>query len=190
MGGRYPDRLGGDLLGGGLPWEEAVEVTVPRFLSRYTLHDSYWIGLYLQPKAEAVALIRWDAYWNEGLVVHPRETVTDWPVLLVRFERVYQTFNTYPGLDEDREILSGLPETISDAASATLAPVEREALLDTILRARQEADAFSDFLLDDTLHRTTISPAYRSWVEIWHGGNTRFLCLDPNGETIPIPDLR
>jgi len=45
-------------------------------------------------------------------------------------------------------------------------------------------------LLDDTLHRTTISPVHRSWVEIWHGGNTRFLCLDANGETIPIPDLR
>jgi hypothetical protein len=45
-------------------------------------------------------------------------------------------------------------------------------------------------LLDDTLHRTTISPGYRSWVEIWHGGASRFLCLDANGKTVPIPDLR
>lgn len=188
LGGRYPDRLGGDLLGGGLPWEEAVEATMPRFLSRYTLHDSYWIGLHLQSKAEAVALIRWDTYWTDGGVPYAREAVAGWPVLLVRFERVYQTFTTYPG-PEEREALSGLPETIADAKSATLWPAEREALLDTILRARQEADAFSDFLLDDTLHRTTISPVYRSLVEIWHGGTTRFLCLDRDGGTIPIPDL-
>ena len=107
----------------------------------------------------------------------------------MRFERVYQTFTTYPG-PEERETLSGLPETVSDVTSATLWPSERESLLDTILRARQEADAFSDFLLDDTLHRTTISPVYRSCVEIWHGGSTRFLCLGANGQTVPIPDLR
>ncbi len=110
-------------------------------------------------------------------------------MLLVRFERVYQTFTTYPG-PEELGTPSGLPETISDAISTTLWPSERESLLDTILRARQEADAYSDFLLDDTLHRTTISPVYRSCVEIWHGGSTRFLCLGANGETIPIPDLR
>jgi hypothetical protein len=45
---------------------EAVEATMPRFLSRYTLHDSYWIGLYLQPKAEAVALVRWATYRTDG----------------------------------------------------------------------------------------------------------------------------
>ncbi len=187
--GRYPARLGGDLLGGGLPWEAALEATMPNFLSRYTLQDSLWIGLYLQPKAEAVALVRWDTYWTDGGLPSAGNAVADWPVLLVRFERVYQTFTTYPG-PEERETLSGLPETISDATSAALRPSERESLLDTILRARQEADAFSDFLLDDTLHRTTISPVYRSWVEIWHGGVTRFLCLDASGETVPIPDLR
>ena len=123
---------------------------MPRFLSRYTPHDSYWIGLYLQPKTDAVALVRWDTYWTDGGLPSAGDAVAGWPVLLVRFERVYQTFTAYPG-PEERETLSGLPETIAGA---------------------------------------TISPVHRSWVEIWHGGNTRFLCLDANGETIPIPDLR
>jgi len=126
---------------------------------------------------------------EDGGIPSAAHAVAEWPMLLVRFERVYQTFTTYPG-PEMRETLSGPSQTISDATSASLQPSERESLLDTILRARQEADAFSDFLLDDTLHRTTISPAYHSWVEIWHGGSTRFLCLDANGKTVPIPDLR
>lgn len=134
MGGRYPDRLGGDLLGGDLPWEAAVEATMPNFLSRYTLQDSLWIGLYLQPKAEAVALVRWDTYWTDGRLPSAGDAVADWPVLLVRFERAYQTFTTYPG-PEERETFSGLPEAISDATSAALWPSERESLLDTILRA-------------------------------------------------------
>jgi hypothetical protein len=107
---------------------------MPTFLSRYTLHDSLWIGLYLQPKAEAVALVRWDTYWTDGGLPSAGDAVADWPVLLVRFERVYQTFTTYPG-PEERETLSGLPETISDATSAALRPSERESMLDTILRA-------------------------------------------------------
>ena len=124
MAGRYPDRLGGDLLGGGLPWEAAVEATMPTFLSRYTLHDSLWIGLYLQPKVEAVTLVRWDTYWTDGGLPSAGDAVADWPVLLVRFERVYQTFTTYPG-PEERETLSGLPETISDATSAALTVAQR-----------------------------------------------------------------
>ncbi len=72
---------------------------------------------------------------------------------------------------------------------APLSPAWREALPDTVLRERQTVDALSDSLLDDTLYRTTISPVYRSWVEIWHGGATRFLCLDRGGNTVPIPGL-
>ncbi|HKH78182.1 MAG TPA: hypothetical protein VKA51_14585 [Rubrobacteraceae bacterium] len=107
---------------------------MPRFLSRYTPHDSYWIGLYLQPKTDAVALVRWDTYWTDGGLPSAGDAVAGWPVLLVRFERVYQTFTAYPG-PEERETLSGLPETIAGATSATLWPAEHESLLDTILRA-------------------------------------------------------
>ena len=159
---------------------------MPRFLSEYGLHDSYWIGLYLQPNAEAVALLRWDTHWPGGRVAYPGDTVADWPVLLARFERVYQAFTTYPG-PEETEAFSGLAETVAGADSAPLSSAEREALLDAILRKRQKVDAFSDFLLDDTLHRTTLTPVYRSWVEIWHGGATRFLCLGADGGAIPIP---
>ena len=91
-------------------------------------------GLYLQPKAEAVALVRWDTYWTDGGLPSAGDAVAGWPVLLVRFERVYQTFTTYPG-PEERETLSGLPETIAGATAVILWPSERGSLLDTILRA-------------------------------------------------------
>ena len=56
---------------------------------------------------------------GDGGLPSAGDAVADWPVLLVRFERVYQTFTTYPR-PEERETLSGLPETISDASGETV----------------------------------------------------------------------
>lgn len=68
------------------PWSEAVQTTMGRFLSLYTLHDSYWIGLKTNVRySEAVAAIRFDAFWTEGRVPHPGPEVALWPVLLLRF---------------------------------------------------------------------------------------------------------
>ena len=66
MGDRHPSRLGRDLVGGGLPWEESVEATMPTLLPEYTLRDSYRIGLYPQPNAEAAAFVRRDNKWTRA----------------------------------------------------------------------------------------------------------------------------
>ena len=161
---------------------------MPHFLSEYTLHDSCWIGLYLQPNFEAVALPRWDTFWTGGRVPYPGATVADWPLLLVRFERVYQVFTTYPTAEE-RGAFEGLPETVSGAESARVSPGERESLLDTILRAPGGGRVLGLLARRHAApdhHLARVPPVSRDLARRRHP----FLCLDANGVTIPIPDLR
>jgi hypothetical protein len=72
-----------------LPWDIARPTTVETFLRQYTLHDSYWIGLWVTPGLGADAVIRWDAYWSEGRIPHPGPIVAEWPVLVIRLRRLY-----------------------------------------------------------------------------------------------------
>jgi hypothetical protein len=44
-------------------------------------------------------------------------------------------------------------------------------------------------LHEDTLFYTKIVPVHGADVELWHFGQTRFLCLDAAGKSLPIPDL-
>jgi hypothetical protein len=82
----YPDWLGRDLVAGNLPWSEGVASSLPAFLDRYTLHDSYWIGLYAEPGRCATLLLRWDTFWTQGEVPFPGSLVAEWPLLAVRFD--------------------------------------------------------------------------------------------------------
>ena len=66
---RYPASLGTLLLEGPLPWDDAVTIGMPQFTERYTLHDSFWEGFWLEAAyGEATAVIRWDTFWTEGRI--------------------------------------------------------------------------------------------------------------------------
>lgn len=85
---RYPDWLGPLLLRSGL-WPLRQPTTMATFLARYTLHDSEWIGCWLDPvDGSATAALRWDTFWTDGAVPFPGSTVADWPILLLLFEHV------------------------------------------------------------------------------------------------------
>jgi hypothetical protein len=72
-----------------LPWERSIQSHIDAFLQKYTLHDSYWIGLHTNCGLEdsAVAIIRFDPVWNSS-VSTPTSLVADWPVLFIRFNCV------------------------------------------------------------------------------------------------------
>ena len=63
-----PDWLGQALCLDDLPWDRALETTMPAFLDLYTLHDSRWRGLVLHPGRVGVLCLLWDAYWTRGRV--------------------------------------------------------------------------------------------------------------------------
>ena len=72
-----------------LPWERSNQMHIDTFLKRYTLHDSYWIGMQMGCAwgDVAVAVIRFDPVWNSS-VSAPTSLVADWPLLFLRFNCV------------------------------------------------------------------------------------------------------
>jgi hypothetical protein len=76
-------------LDGNLPWDRSAEFHITDFLSRYTLHDSGWIGLLADCAYEdaAIAAISFDPVWNSS-VSTPTSLCADWPFLFLRFKSV------------------------------------------------------------------------------------------------------
>ena len=48
-----------------LPWGQAWKADFSAFADRFTLHDSLWIGIFLNVREtkEAVLVVEWDAHW-------------------------------------------------------------------------------------------------------------------------------
>ncbi len=77
------------IIDGYLPWNRSVEFHIDGFLEKYTLHDSYWIGLFTDcAYADTViAVILFDPVWNSS-VSTPTPVCADWPLLFLRFKCV------------------------------------------------------------------------------------------------------
>lgn len=86
----HPDWLGRRLLDDDFAWDEALTIPLSKFFEHYTLHDSVWIALYLTVNdlGVAIAVIRFDAFWTEGRVLHPGSKIAEWPILLLRFSEL------------------------------------------------------------------------------------------------------
>jgi len=111
----YPRWLGPAVVAGQAPWPQALRFTWGQFLTSYTLHDSLWLGLYLESGQEGLLAIRWDTYWTNGRVPFPGSTVATWPILLCRLTQLAQV---QIALAEDG---------IADAESSPTVPAEENA---------------------------------------------------------------
>lgn len=91
-GHRYPTWLYQELIDDLLPWQEGKGMTFRDFNKRYTLHDSYWVGIFYNVAYEqAVTLaIEWDAVWLPDEIKKSTSVVDDWPYLLIRLTGVEQ----------------------------------------------------------------------------------------------------
>jgi len=181
----YPAWLGLGLLNG-LDWSRSAASTIPRLLQEYTLHDSSWIGLWSEPGFESLALIGWDTHWSRGRLPYPiAGTPAGYPFLLIQFERLWR--GRFRFGDE-----YALP-TIAHATSR-LVPQAEKLNLNLIGSAApgeigQEHARSHKYLEQEILFHTIVTPVVGGDVELWHGGTTRFLCLDAAGNALAIPDL-
>jgi hypothetical protein len=84
-----PPIVASQLIEDSLPWARSSQLHIDDFLSRYSLHDSYWIGLHADCGCvdSVIAVFRFDPYWNSS-VSRPTPTVADWPLLFLRFNSV------------------------------------------------------------------------------------------------------
>lgn len=157
----YPAWLGPDLLWGEFPWEAGVATTLETFLESYTLHDSSWVGLFLDPdqNASAVAVVRWDTFSTHGRVPFPGGAVAEWPFLLIRFTGLRGV--RFAGYGADAEERS--PRTIS--------------------LARSEAAEVGT-------HRSVFEDIFGGRVEVEHIAQVEVLCLARDRTPHPLPGVR
>jgi hypothetical protein len=155
----YPSWLSEDLLWDAYPWDSGTSLTLATFLAGYTLHDSTWVGLHVDPDLDgaATAIIRWDTFWTDGRVPFPGGTVAEWPFLLIRFHGV-----TSVRLREFERDPTLSPRTISDASSSAVG---------------------------ESKYRTVVTDIMGGAVEIDHAGRVDLVCLSRERQVHLIPPV-
>jgi hypothetical protein len=167
---RYPEWLGDALLRKTLPWDGGLPVPMPFFLQNYSLHDSIWEGLWVEPAyGEATAIVRWDSYWSDGRIPYPKSVdgsdapVGEWPLLLIRFQHVYQIVSSQTSFDEPLT-----PDIMMVAQSRHVPEYERDELLTARLRQPLSTDNSLVYLLDEALYHTEIVGLQQEWTRAIH----------------------
>jgi hypothetical protein len=106
-----------------LPWSQASPTTLPTFFAAYTLHDSSWITLNTDPlyDGEARAVLQWDTHWTGGRVPYPGDLVANWPILIIKFERVSSIlFQGFEGDCPPRGVDAATTDVVSPERHRTL----------------------------------------------------------------------
>jgi hypothetical protein len=105
----HPDWVYKELVENYLPWEEGIKMSFTKFNTKYTLHDSGWIGIFFNVAYEQTATlaIRWDAVWLNDEIAKSTSIVSDWPYLFIQLTNIEQ-FST-----SNYDDIGSLPRSIS-----------------------------------------------------------------------------
>jgi len=84
----------GSMARGELPWGSAWGVEFQNFADCFTLHDSVWVGVFLDVREsnEAILIVEWDAYWlPESIRSECRQGLSDdrSPFLFIRLSEIH-----------------------------------------------------------------------------------------------------
>ncbi|ABW26294.1 hypothetical protein [Acaryochloris marina] len=103
---------------GDLPWNQGKQMSFDQFHSKYTLHDSIWLGMFYDIAFEQTLslAIHWDAIWLPDEIYQSSSTVRDWPYLFIRIEQAHSvTTDNYGDLkDMQRSIATSENIVVSD----------------------------------------------------------------------------
>jgi hypothetical protein len=86
----YPDWLYKKLVEDDLPWTKKSDLDLGLLLSKYTLHDSYWVGIFHNVAFDQSVILafQWDSVWLPDAVKEGTSHVDDWPYLFIKIEVV------------------------------------------------------------------------------------------------------
>lgn len=156
----HPEWLGKNIVGSNLPWERAQKDALSSFLNQYTLHDSYWIGLYLMPQRKGILVVRWDTFWTKGKVPYPGSAISEWPILIFQLSGLQQVE------------IALVEDGIAGASSQPIKKNEQgEILVSTSV----------------VLHHTQVNDHSDGKASFVHDSVVEILCLSRNGDILEVP---
>ena len=97
-------------------WEHSQSFAIADFLTKFTLHDSHWLGLHIDTSwdGDATAIFAFDPVWNQ--IGAPKTPLTTkWPILLIRFP-IINTISL-----SDYKNIGGVQRGIAKVESETIA---------------------------------------------------------------------
>jgi len=86
----YPDWLAKKLIEDDLPWEEKSSLNIESFFEKFTLHDSYWVGVFhhLGFDQSVTLAFEWDAVWLPDEIKKNTSLIDEWPYLFFQINGV------------------------------------------------------------------------------------------------------
>lgn len=89
----YPGWVYRDLIEDNFPWESKSSLDLESFLEKYTLHDSNWVGLFLDVAFSQNAILgfQWDSVWLPDEIKVGTSHCDDWPYLFLKISNVEET---------------------------------------------------------------------------------------------------
>ena len=107
----YPDWLYKKLIENELPWDQKANLSFESFFEKYTLHDSFWVGLFCHVAFDQSVTIafQWDSVWLPDEIKEGTSHVDDWPYLFVQLEGVKEVST------DNYEELNGINRAIGGA---------------------------------------------------------------------------
>jgi hypothetical protein len=174
-------------------WKHGQRSTVDKFLSQYTLHDSYWIGVQFQQNGSCMALLKFDVVWiNPALKkldlpvqtnnVGKKHYSGGWPYLCIYFPNAHQILSDH----SEKYVVDS---AIADASTKILTAEQRASWLELFLRSDVVGDTTGEFLLNENVHCTSFEGTAHNRVYIIHNEPTLFLCVKRDGSALRLPDL-
>jgi hypothetical protein len=105
----YPHWLYRELVEDYLPWERGRKINFTEFNKKYTLHDSCWIGIFLNVRCEQAATlaIQWDGVWLPSEIANSRSIVNDWPYLFIQLKNIEFSTSNYVDISGAGRTISG-----------------------------------------------------------------------------------
>jgi hypothetical protein len=171
------------LLASKLHWVAAQPGTLAHFLEQYSVHDSSWIGVWIDPLEEqAILAFEWDAFWTEGRVLYPSNQVAYWPTLLIRLNKLILYY-----YDKHDQFLYG-SNHVDGAETRAVTSEEHEQLLAGFSGNLKLASSGTEFLFAEDLVFTTLTGDMGQW-HFLHSNQVDVLCLSEDGQPIPIPGI-
>ncbi|MGF1733664.1 hypothetical protein [Photobacterium kasasachensis] len=84
----YPDWLYKKLIDSDFPWHKKASLSLEAFFEKYTLHDSYWVGVFhhVDLSQSVTIAFQWDSVWLPDEIKEGTSSVDDWPYLIFQLE--------------------------------------------------------------------------------------------------------
>ncbi|MGF1733564.1 hypothetical protein [Photobacterium kasasachensis] len=106
----YPDWLYKKLIENDLPWHKKASLSLESFCEKYTLHDSFWVGVFHHVAFDQSVTIafQWDSVWLPDDIKEGTSYFDDWPFLFFQLEGVKEvTTANFENLDGINRAIDG-----------------------------------------------------------------------------------